>query len=144
MLKSCFNFICLRLGTSFFWDMPCMERMYNNKFALVHWSAAKNETAHQRWVNGGFCPSKVLARNSFVLLHDRCSGQLFSMPWGGQETVVSCANKPRLFRLACPAKPPCCAPPKPTGRGLSGLWILQLNLSTLKSGTKQHPLTTQT
>ena len=80
--------------------MPCMKRVYRDKKASVHWSAAKNKerfssrgyTVYQPVVNRGFCSPVGLSRISLV----RASGETFRTvvfdALGGRGTLGSCAN----------------------------------------------------
>ena len=71
-----------------------MKRVYRDKEASVHWSAARNterssrgSAAYQQVVNQSLCSSTGLHRIS-----ERCSGDVSPMPWRVRGTLMSWAN----------------------------------------------------
>ena len=69
-----------------------------------------------RLSTAGFVPPTDYKGFPLFVLPKSCSGQLSSMPWGAQGTVVSCADKTVGVPpcRARPAQPPRRAPPDPT------------------------------
>ena len=122
-------------------DMPCMKKVYKDKNATVHWSAARNEervssrgyAVYQPLVKRGsnadnFPQTLYMVFRLFVLLKGR-SGQVCSMPWRVRGTGVSWADRsvgvPSCPARPRPAAPPCAAPSRRT-RGMSGFWIRRI------------------
>ena len=101
--------------------MPCMKRVYKDKQALVHWSAARTNSASRPGdkpvVNRGFCSSNGLHRISLV----RASEELFrTVVFDALEgTRDGCVlreqtrRRPILPGPPRPAAPPCAARPDP-------------------------------
>ena len=74
--------------------MPCMKRVYKDKNATVHWSAAKNEGRFSScWFNAGFVPVPVYIGFRLFVLLGRLPGQLPSNP-RGQAGRLSPGNPP--------------------------------------------------
>ena len=112
-------------------DMPCMKRVYKDKYSSVHWSAARNEERPSSRLSTGrrVPPSLYIEFRLFVLPKSR-PGQLSSMPWKARGSVASWANRP----AGVPARP---ARPTPLPRhalprrGMSGFWIRQIYSSEI-------------
>ena len=119
-------------------DMPCVKRVYRDKKASVHRSAARNkerfsyrfkqltnrlQIAYQPVI---WFPHSFKIGFCFFVLLKRRSGDVSSMLWGYEgclspgRTVLS-ASRPAQ---PCPAAPPC-APTRP-GRGMFGFWNRQV------------------
>ena len=100
-------------------DMPCMIRVYRNKKASVHWSAARNterfpsrwQTGYQAVVNRSLCSSIGLNGISLV----RSSGESFRKCFfdaldGTRDICLLGEMFCRRPVLLCPAPPPRRAP----------------------------------
>ena len=116
-------------------DMPSMKRVYKDKWAPIHWSAARNKKsasrpAHKPRINRSPTAGqpRVLFFPGLRRISFRASEEMFrpffSMPWRAQGTVVSCANNP-VGAPSCRARPAVRSPTRPA-RGVSGFWIRQI------------------
>ena len=106
--------------------MLCMIRVYRDKQASVHWSAASNKkhfsahclTRRKPFVNRTFCLAYGLHRISLV----RASKEMFRTVVfdaleGTRDGCVLCEQtrrRPIQPGLPSPAAPPCAAPPDPS------------------------------
>ena len=94
-------------------DMHCMRRVYRDKKASVHWSAARKkerfsyrgQTGYQPLVKRGFCSSIGIHRIFIVRSSRTHPGGHSSIVWGVRVFVVSWANSPVVGVLCCPPRP---------------------------------------
>ena len=113
-----------------FSNMPCMKRVYRDKWATVHCSAARNEERFSsRGSTGRFVPLPVYIGFPLFVLSKSRSGELSSVLCWARGTNVLSASQTVDVRSG-PARPgpaaaPCTAPPRPA-RGMSGFWTRQV------------------